>query len=1814
MNKKFWALVLVTLTSIILSGPVEAGTETVSTYHDNWVSSRTFADNTSVYVTAQVGALSGRVKETAYGTVTCPTNVNFPAQILISLNDLGIPPDLKVYDGIYTGLFIITSGTPTGESSFHIANGHKAIIDVDLDDDGSFGSANIYADYSSPRIINFEASPSVFSPYSSTGSKDTTTFSIESNEQGSYRLQIGDREIEEGELDEIGKATVKWNGYDNNGYSFDEGAHSVTLILYDNAENVTNGSVTIIIDSTPPRIVSFTVSDEYFSPHASPDSQDTTTFNFVVDERSGYQLRIDGNVPTGTGDASGIIDYSKYFIWDGGYGTGTPFGEGIHSAVLSIMDTAGNYTISEGLLVVIDNTPPLIISMTENTGGEVFYCDETIKFTMEAKDWIGRTEVLAEDGDPVYVSLDKSIDVPLQDSSEGRYIGRYTVVKTDFGTWSVKPYFTDRAGNPAPNNGVTTGIVRVDGRQPNPIDESRIIRVGMLTPEKKVLGEKEISTSTTTLSIYWKKDKLSTEDKIKIYDKNMEHIWVSAVNEGGSATISNANLYKGYPISDYGTVQLGTTSTIKDLCKKDDGIEFSLTAVKILDWLSTNQVTPSSESLVIRDSRITRGDLVVVYNGTHTWLLVASQDELVTISNAFIYWGPLVTNYSTLSGLNAGIVSLATGGEASIDIGVIHQGITLYDLEGYSLYSSTYHIREGDDTSDALIYGHFKYNQKMAENDNCTGYNNAYLVDNKIKVSIDATLPIISYYAISPIPFDPYQTPVIITYNIEEVEDVDIEIYRGETFIRALTPPTPQYGENRATSWDGKDEGENIVEDGVYQCRITGKDFAGNTATTQGKIVLSTVVIKVTNLVLSPNPFTPRPQIKGDIDFTIGFKVVLEDHFGKPPTDKQLNALNFELNYLGDFPYVLVNWEIYDVNGNLVEEENLMDLNSDFNTDPFPPYGTNYYYGLPNYGYPNESYTGRQIWRPTYPDKPDVVEDNKTNDWDILLPFWKDENNSYYVNFKVGMVDCDWSDGSYLVKTGAKLVGAYWAIAEGVLEDYCHEVPDFGHYNLQTDPLYPECAKIEVVNSPVPPQDSIPPEIKNTSPKSGEILDPNKPTEQVWKIWAQLSDLGSGIKFNADELGPGSTIRLKNSAGQEINGWQTNSKDTIYWHIGKQSNPAYLLDPDKYTIIINAIDNALNKTPEMLVTFTVKDTISPKIERPVPEANSTHAPNEISAVSVQISEKDTGKSGINWGKTTIFLFRGETDIPLTKSYTKFDDNMGELKGTCTPLTEPGTYRIHVIAYDNADMGTETDFQFFIRAGNASPSLEWVGTGTYTEDGLDPEEGTSGTTFIYRIKYKDPDEGGNPKIGYPKVHIIKGAIEIGSFTMGTESASIDYKEGVIYRYTTMLSIGEYSYWFEASDNGDLGTTTILKEGPIVFSLDKINVKILSPNTGAELTVGSTTSIEWQITGGTPSYTVAISYSINGGSYTLIGTPSQSVEGNSNISWTPPTIDVDPSTCKIMIIVRDNTGQTGSATSGNFYIRGLPTITILEPDRWEELTAGTSYNIEWNITNGQSPYLTIVEYSVAGGPYKFIGTATQETPYQKYTWQVPAEDCTEVKIILTVEDVNGRKSTKVSESFTIRPGLVVEVVAPREGEKLIGSLPYNVEWQIDGGSPPYMVKFYYLMQKGTYTWIGSTSQRERGAGDYIWNVPGTKTEGVKIRISAIDYGGRIGESISESFDISLIIPEICVYSYPNPAKSPENITFKYYLEETASGVIIDIYDITGKLIVTLSDKGNKERGWYTSQWSEGLKDIASGIYIYQLKAGKNKIVRNKLAIIQ
>ena len=92
----------------------------------------------------------------------------------------------------------------------------------------------------------------------------------------------------------------------------------------------------------------------------------------------------------------------------------------------------------------------------------------------------------------------------------------------------------------------------------------------------------------------------------------------------------------------------------------------------------------------------------------------------------------------------------------------------------------------------------------------------------------------------------------------------------------------------------------------------------------------------------------------------------------------------------------------------------------------------------------------------------------------------------------------------------------------------------------------------------------------------------------------------------------------------------------------------------------------------------------------------------------------------------------------------------------------------------------------------------------------------------------------------------------------------------------------------------------------------------------------------------------------------------------------------------------------------------------------------------------------------------------------------------------------------------------------------------------------------------------------------------------------------------------IPLALEQNVPNPFNPATEIS--YYLPE-AMDVRLEIYNISGRRVAVLAD-GRQPKGWQAVHWGgvdAGGRQVASGIYFYRLRAGK-EVISKKMVLLR
>jgi hypothetical protein len=168
-------------------------------------------------------------------------------------------------------------------------------------------------------------------------------------------------------------------------------------------------------------------------------------------------------------------------------------------------------------------------------------------------------------------------------------------------------------------------------------------------------------------------------------------------------------------------------------------------------------------------------------------------------------------------------------------------------------------------------------------------------------------------------------------------------------------------------------------------------------------------------------------------------------------------------------------------------------------------------------------------------------------------------------------------------------------------------------------------------------------------------------------------------------------------------------------------------------------------------------------------------------------------------------------VSTDASFAAISSNGTTTSTTSAPFNtvQATTYYWRVQANDGYEFGSNSTTWNFTT--NRPPTLDWTGESGYSNDGVDPDQGNSSTSFEFRISYSDEDN----QSGTVRLVILQDSTEILNSTMSeTDSGDVTYSDGKLYALSELLEAGTYSYYFFAADS--VGASIKTSEKQLVVS--------------------------------------------------------------------------------------------------------------------------------------------------------------------------------------------------------------------------------------------------------------------------------------------------------------------------------------------------------------------------------------------------------------
>ena len=187
------------------------------------------------------------------------------------------------------------------------------------------------------------------------------------------------------------------------------------------------------------------------------------------------------------------------------------------------------------------------------------------------------------------------------------------------------------------------------------------------------------------------------------------------------------------------------------------------------------------------------------------------------------------------------------------------------------------------------------------------------------------------------------------------------------------------------------------------------------------------------------------------------------------------------------------------------------------------------------------------------------------------------------------------------------------------------------------------------------------------------------------------------------------------------------------------------------------------------------------------------------------------------------LFNGTSDLsPNMTAVTSLDTSYDNGKLYFLNMSfSPGDYKYMFTAEDSVGLKCKTQNRSapHVSITGVAPVLALTGGAGYTADGVEPNTGFDNTEFVFKVKYSDADND-TPVTGSVMVWVDMnhdGAMNNTTewFAMNaSDPTDVNYVDGKVYEYRTMLATGFYNHSFKAMDVNLNQATTANYTGPVV----------------------------------------------------------------------------------------------------------------------------------------------------------------------------------------------------------------------------------------------------------------------------------------------------------------------------------------------------------------------------------------------------------------
>jgi len=312
-----------------------------------------------------------------------------------------------------------------------------------------------------------------------------------------------------------------------------------------------------------------------------------------------------------------------------------------------------------------------------------------------------------------------------------------------------------------------------------------------------------------------------------------------------------------------------------------------------------------------------------------------------------------------------------------------------------------------------------------------------------------------------------------------------------------------------------------------------------------------------------------------------------------------------------------------------------------------------------------------------------------------------------------------------------------------------------------------------------------------------------------------------------------------------------------------------------------------------------------------------------------------------------------------------------------------------------------------------------------------------------------------------------------------------------------------------------------------------------------------------------------WSQDGGSWNEI---AKGLANTGHHTWNTAEVGSGGDGFRVRVVVTDPAGETAEAISEPFAIVNSSPVAAFRFSPLKPTLSDVVEFVDESTDDGE----------IVAWCWEFGDGAESSEPNPKHQYNAKGK----FTVKLTVTDDGGLASTCEKQIQVVNVAPEVTILKPEAGAVWTGTRAIEYEAvDVDEDTLSILLEYDYLGDEAGWKLIADD---EENTGKYLWDTSKLSKGGFyKVRVTAIDPDGGIGQGVSEEFTI--IVISRAVVAAPNPARSL--VTFYYDIEADGK---LHVYDVAGRLVYSaeLSAASN------VHEWNVMASDrpVASGLYLY------------------